>query len=150
MRLLIFLTLAAAQGACAVFGGGGVEKNRAVWRASGIDDYRMVIILKKTGHATPSGKYVVMVTDGVARSVKRAEDPEGAEQLGGTLRFGQFVTMDGIFDHIESMEKEKDWGWSAKETVYDRTFGYPKKVSLDAARVNDEELMFEVLEFERK
>lgn len=41
-----------------------------------------------------------------------------------------------------------DGKWNRKEIEYDPKYGYPKRVNLDKASVNDEELVFEVLQFE--
>ncbi len=58
------------------------------------------------------------------------------------IRFTGYDTMEGIFGFIDNSECD------ICEIEYDWKLGYPKKVDLDQSGVFDDELRFEVLEFE--
>jgi hypothetical protein len=136
----------ATQFSCGAWRKLELERNRSVWRESKITNYRMTVDLQKTGHATPSGKFIITVRNGVAESIKSVNNPE-TDLRDGVIKFENYDTLDDIFQYIERADKET-WDWDKREVEYDSKLGYPKKVSLDAARVFDEELSFQVLEFE--
>ena len=140
---LLILSLA-TQFSCGVWTNFQLKRNRNLWQESNIKNYRMTIAIDKTGHATPNGKFVITVREGKTESIKRADN---LEIVGDTVKFGSYDSLDDIFDFIEN--REKDGGvWDRKEIEYDSKLGYPKRVNIDIARVNDEELFFEVLQFE--
>lgn len=143
--VLLIATLA-MQFSCSVFRQSEIERNRLMWRTSGITNYRMLVDLRKTGHASPNGKFVIIVRRGVVESIKLANDPE-FDLSKSVIKFGRYVTIDDVFDYIETMEWET-WNWHTREIQYDSKLGYPKKVNLDASRVFDEELFYQILEFE--
>jgi hypothetical protein len=142
LSALLLTAILTAQFSCGIFQ--GLERNRRLWRESKITNYRMTVNIQKTGHAAPSGKFIVTVREGKTESIKLFDKPEADPS---TVKFGRYVTIDELFDYIEKAEKET-WSWDKKEIEYDAKLGYPKKVNLDASRVFDEELLFQVLEFE--
>jgi hypothetical protein len=147
MRILsgfLLIAILVLQFSCEKLQQNELERNRRLWRESGITNYRMTVNLQKTGHATPNGKFVITVRQGIKESIKRADNPE-ADLTG--IYFGRYVTIEEIFEYIERAQKEK-WEWVKKEIEYDAKLGYPKKVSLDAARVFDEEFSLQVLQFD--
>ncbi|MBA3633280.1 MAG: hypothetical protein H0W58_10815 [Acidobacteria bacterium] len=123
-----------------------LNSNRRLWRESKITNYRMTVDLQKTGHATPMGKFIITVRGGVAESIKLANNPE-VDLSNSVLKFGGYETIEDIFDYIESTEN-KSRSWDKREIEYDSKLGYPKKVNLDKSGVLDDELFFQVLQFE--
>ena len=124
-----------------------LERNRRIWRESNTANYRMTVDLQKTGHAAPNGKFIITVRAGTAESIRPVSDPE-VEVRKSVLRFDRYDTVEDIFNFIEATEKE-DWDWNKREIEYDPQLGYPKKVNVDARRVFDEELFFEIQQFDR-
>lgn len=121
-----------------------LERNRNLWRESRIENYRMTIDIDKTGHAAPNGKFVITVRNGRTESMKPADNPDSVTVIN---KLGNYGTPDDIFKYIENEEKSGG-SWNRKEIQYDSKLGYPKKVDMDKANVNDEELFFQVLQFE--
>ena len=147
ITICILTLFFAAHISCEKFGqNSAIEKNRSLWRDSKISDYKMIVKINKTGHATPNGKFIIVVRGGVAKSIKPFDKPE-LEMLGTQIRFRGYDTIKGIFNFIESAEKNNTF-WDKREIEYDAKFGYPKKVNLDQSGVMDDELYFEVLGFE--
>ena len=133
----------------------GAAHYREKWSASGIRDYRMRVVIQKTGHATPMGTYEVRIRGGRIESVLAAGSP-----MGGTIpeperplpeeyintRFARYGTVERFFDHIEAAEKGSP---DLMETEYHPTLGYPTYIHLDPSRsTSDDELMVKVLELE--
>lgn len=140
----LLTTILATQFSCAVLQKSEFERNRRLWRESGVKNYRMTVDLQKTGHATPNGKFIITVRDGIAKSKQYADNLKPVPE---TVRFGSYVTLDEMFNYIE--QAEKDTGdWHRKEIQYDAKLGYPKKVDMDKARSLDDEIYFYVLQFE--
>lgn len=138
------------SGGCQKLRQAELERNRSLWRDSKIENYKMTIKIQKPGHATPGGTYVITVRDYAAKSIKPVNNPD-VEMLDTQIQFGRYYTIEDIFNFIESAEKDtrkNNNGWSRHEIEYDAKFGYPKKVDLDQSGVMDDELYFEVLEFE--
>ncbi|MGI8641846.1 MAG: DUF6174 domain-containing protein [Pyrinomonadaceae bacterium] len=150
IRLLfgfLLLSVLATQSSCNIFQHyteSNFDRNRRLWRESKITNYRMTVDLQKTGHAAPMGKFIITVRGGVAESIKSANDPEYVLRKD---RFEKYDTIDKIFDIIEREEKEK-WYSDIKEMEYDSKLGYPKKLRLDNFSAMDDELFFQVLQFE--
>jgi len=147
----IFFAVLATQFSCSQMRQMELERNRSLWHESKIKDYKMKVKIQKTGHATPNGKFIIIVRGGVAKSIKSVDFKPGLEMLDTEIQFGRYSTIGGIFSFIESAEKDNqknNRGWSRREIEYDSKFGYPKKVDLDQSGVFDDELSFEVLEFE--
>lgn len=142
--LSLFISLLATQFSCAVLQKSEFERNRRLWRESNIKNYRMKVEVQKTGHATPMGKFVITVRDGMAKSIKNENN---LEIISGGLRFDGLKTLDDIFGYIESAERDTGT-WSKRVAQYDSKLGYPKRVNLDKSGVLDDELYFEVLQFE--
>ncbi len=146
----IFFAVLAAQLACSPLRQTELERNRVLWHASKIENYKMTVKIQKTGHATPNGTFIITVRDRLAKSIKPIDKPD-VEMLDTQIQFGRYATIEVIFSFIESAEKDKQknnrW-WSRREIEYDSKLGYPKKVDLDQSGVFDDELSFEVLEFE--
>ena len=139
----ILLVMLAAQFSCGVFARMNLKSQRQLWRESGTVNYRMKIYINKTGHATPNGKFIITVRDGEVESIKR-EDNQAINP--DTQRFSQYDTIDDIFNFIERGIEESPYKF---EIEYDAKLGYPKKLDLDPKqRTFDDELFFEVLEFE--
>lgn len=122
-----------------------LEANRDLWLESKIKNYKMTIKIDKPGHATPSGKFIITVRDAVPVSIVSYDKPD-VDLRDSIVRFENYDTVDDIFNFIESSENEQNW--DRHEIEYDSKYGFPKKVDLDQAGVLDEELYFEVLEFE--
>jgi Family of unknown function (DUF6174) len=144
--LLISLLTAilATQFSCVALQKNEFERNRRLWRESGVKNYQMTVDVEKTGHAAPIGKFIITVRDGVAKSIKNTKN---VELISGIRGFDGLKTLDNIFDYIE--RTEEDTGiWDRRQIEYDEKFGYPKRVNLDKSGVLDDELYFEVLEFE--
>lgn len=140
----LLIAILATQFACGTLREIEVGRNRRLWRESGIKNYRMTVEVQKTGHATPNGKFVITVRGGRPESIKRADNLEPVPE---SIKFGNYKTLDDIFEYIEI--EEKDGGaWHTREVEYDSKLGYPKKVNLDKSGVLDEELYFQVLQFE--
>lgn len=132
-----------AAAACSALNWAEIERNRRLWRDSGIVNYRMTVDVQKTGHATPMGKFIIEVRDRKAVSIKLASDPTRDAM---SERFSRYDTIDDIFDIIETagvMRPDK------MDIEYDAKLGYPKKLNLDPdASAMDDELFFQVLQFE--
>jgi hypothetical protein len=146
IRLLggfLLLSVLAAQSACGIFQS-GFDRNRRLWRESNIKNYRMTIDLKKTGHAAPYGKFIITVRGGAAESIMIADKPENDIR---NERFEKYETIDKIFEIIEREEKEK-WISDITEIEYDSKLGYPQKLRRDNYSALDDELFFQVLQFE--
>ncbi len=144
------LAVLAAQFSCSQIRQMELERNRSLWRESKIENYKMTIEIQKTGHATPNGKFIITVRDRVAKSIRPIDKPD-FEMLDTQIQFERYGTIEGVFSFIESAEKDKrenNRSWSRREIEYDAKLGYPKKVDLDQSGVFDDELFFEVLEFE--
>jgi hypothetical protein len=122
-----------------------LETNRDLWRKSEIENYKMTIKIDKTGHAAPNGKFIITVRGGVAESIVNFDKPD-VDLRDSILRFENYDTIEDIFSFIQSSETEQNW--DRHEIEYDAKSGYPKKVDLDQSGVMDDELYFEVLEFE--
>lgn len=119
-----------------------LERNRHLWRSSGVKNYRMTVDLQKTGHATPMGKFIITVRGGVAESVTSATDPDF---ILSPRMFENYDTMEKIFKIIE----REEWGFfKTFETEYDSKLGYPKRINIDDHNSLDDEFFFEVLQFE--
>ena len=146
----IFFAVLVTQFACSPIRQMEFERNRSLWHESKIKDYKMKVKIQKTGHATPNGTFIITVRDRLAKSIKPINKPD-VEMLDTQIQFGRYATIEVIFSFIESAEKDKQknnrW-WSRREIEYDSKLGYPKKVDLDQSGVFDDELSFEVLEFE--
>ncbi len=146
----IFFAVLVTQFACSPIRQMEFERNRSLWHESKIKDYKMKVKIQKTGHATPNGTFIITVRDRLAKSIKPIDKPD-VEMLDTQIQFGRYATIEVIFSFIESAEKDKqknNRGWSRREIEYDSKFGYPKKVDLDQSGIFDDELYFEVLEFE--
>ncbi len=135
-----------AQFSCAASQQNELIRNRQLWRESGIKNYRMTVDLQKTGHATPNGKFIITVRGGIADSIKLANDPQ-TDISDSVIKFGKYDTIEDIFEYIEELDK-KTPDWEKRDVECDSKLGYPKKVNLDVRRVHDEELFFQVLQFE--
>ncbi len=147
----IFFAVLVTQFACGQIRQMEFERNRNLWRDSKIENYKMTIKIQKTGHATPNGTFIITVRDRVAKSIKSVDFNPDVELADSEMRFGRYETIEDIFDFIESAEKDQQKNnnsWDRREIEYDAKFGYPKKVDLDQSGVLDDELYFEVLEFE--
>lgn len=147
MRLsagLVLIVILASQFSCGTSGKAEFDRNRRLWRENNIKNYRMTVDLKKAGHAAPNGKFIINVRDGRSESIRNAADQEPVPEI---VRFGKYTTLDEIFEYIEA-EEQRGGNWDIKEIEYDPKFGYPRKVNLDKARVLDDELSFQVLQFE--
>jgi hypothetical protein len=142
----LLLAVLATQFSCGTMRQIELEQNRRLWRDSRIANYKMTVDLRKTGHAAPSGKFIMTVRGGAPESVASVNKPD-VDVSGGVIKFGNYDTIDDIFQYIERADRETS-SWDTRVVEYDSKLGYPKKVSLDEARVFDEELSFQVLEFE--
>lgn len=142
----LLIVILAMQLSCGMSRQREFDSNRRLWRESKITNYRMTVDLQKTGHATPMGKFIITVRGGEAESIKAVGSPE-KDLKNGDIKFGRYDTIEKIFDYIENADNDKE-GWDTRIVEYDSKLGYPKKVSLDKARVFDEELFFQVLQFE--
>lgn len=139
----ILLAILMMQISCGTLARTNFERNRKLWRDSGTVNYRIKIYINKTGHATPNGKFTITVRGGKAESIKR-EDNSPVDM--NTARFWDYDTLDDIFDFIERGTKDAPYKF---EVEYDKQLGYPKKLDLDPKqRTLDDELFFQVLEFE--
>ncbi len=146
---IIFAVLA-AQLACSPIRKMELERNRGLWRASKIKNYKMTVKIQKTGHATPNGTFIITVRDRNAKSIKPINKPD-VEMLDTEITFRGCSTIESIFGFIESAEKDREQNkryWSRRKIEYDSKLGYPKIVDLDQSDLFDDELSFEVLEFE--
>ncbi len=137
----IFFAVLATQFACSPIRQTVNIRNQVLWRWNKIENYKMTVKIQKTGHATPNGTFIITVRDRIAKSIRPIDKPD-VEMLDTEIRFTGYDTMEGIFRHIENAECGKC------EIEYDWKLGYPKKVDLDQPGVFDDELSFEVLEFE--
>lgn len=142
---IILFAVLATQISCSQIRQAELERSRSLWQESKIENYKMTIKIQKTGHATPGGTFVITVRDNVAKSIKPFDKPD-IEMLDTQISFGRYDTIEDIFRFIELSEAE--YGWDRHEIEYDAKLGYPKKVDLDQSGVMDDELYFEVLEFE--
>lgn len=121
-----------------------LERNHQLWRESGIVNYRMTVDLQKTGHATPMGKFIIEVRDGRAVSVKSATDPRIVPDA---ERFQSYATLEDIFGIIGGASRRQP---EKMDVEYEPKLGYPKRLHLDyKASTMDDELFFQVLEFEK-
>jgi hypothetical protein len=123
-----------------------LERSRSLWRESGITNYRVTVDIQKTGHAAPSGKFIITVRKGVAKSIKPVDKPE-VEVLGSNVKFESYETLEDIFLFIERADK-KALKWNKRQVEYDSKLGYPKYVNMDEAGVLDDEMSYQVLQFE--
>lgn len=121
-----------------------LETNRKRWQDSGVKNYKMTVEIQKPGHATPMGKFVITVRNGVLESTQFAED---LKPVPVEVRFGSYKTVDQIFDYAAAMLRQ-DAKWSRKTLYFDEKLGYPKRVDLNIEGSLDEEIFIEVLEFE--
>lgn len=142
VSLLVSVGIVAAQLSCT--GAAKRESAREQWRRSGVVNYKMTVNLQKPGHATPNGKFLITVRGGKVESIRY---PNGLQPVPPQIRFGSYRTVEEVFDYIEMTENIAG-AWNRKEIEYDPKLGYPKRVNLDKHSVNDEEILFEVLEFE--
>ena len=145
---LLLAAILAAQFSCGTLRQMEYDRNLRTWQESKIANYRMSVNLQKTGHAAPNGKFVITVRGGVAESIKGFDSDIDVWR---PERFGGYNTIDNIFEFIERAEKrvqEKNGSWNIREVEYDSKLGYPKRAKLDEARVLDDEILFEVLQFE--
>lgn len=143
---LLLIAILITQFSCGILRQIELDRNRRLWRESKITNYKMTVDLQKTGHATPMGKFIITVRGGIAESIKSANNPQ-SDLSNSVIKFGKYDTIEDIFEYVESVERET-WDWEKREIEYDPKLGYPKKVNLDASRVFDEELFFQVLQFE--
>lgn len=123
---------------------GTLEENRKRWQDSGVKNYKMTVEIQKPGHATPMGKFIITVRNGVLESTQFASD---LKPVPDQVRFGSYKTVDQIFDYAAAMLKQ-DAKWSRKVMEFDPKLGYPKRVDLNIQGSLDEEIFIEVLEFE--
>ena len=147
--IIVFAVLA-AQISCSQIRQAELERSRSLWLEKRIENYKMKIKIQKTGHATPNGTFIITVRDNAAESIKPSDKPD-LEMLDTQIRFERYSTIDAIFNFIESAEKDRQKNnnsWDRRVIEYDAKYGYPKKVDLDQSDVMDDELYFEVLEFE--
>lgn len=145
------MAILSTQFSCAVLQKNEFDRNRKLWSESKITNYKMTINIDKTGHATPNGKFIITVRNGTAESIKMFDKPDVDLLQDSVIRFGRYSTIEGIFSFIENAENDKEKNnrsWARRITEYDAKFGYPKKVDLDQSGVSDDELYFEVIEFE--
>ncbi len=140
----LLTAILATQFSCAALQKNEFERNRNLWRESGVKNYKMTVEIQKTGHATPMGRFVITIREGMAKSIKNTNN---LELISGILRFDGLKTLDDIFGYIERAEKDTGT-WGKRVIEYDEKLGYPKKVNLDKSGVLDDELYFEVLQFE--
>ncbi len=125
-----------------------LDKNRKLWNESGVTDYRMKVHIQKPGHAMPMGKYIIEVRGRSAATIRSASNPSAVIDTDMFLRgFTSFDTIDDIFTFIE---KNISSFALTQQIEYDPTLGYPKKLHMDPdMSAIDDELFFEVLEFEK-
>ncbi len=141
----LLTTILATQFSCDKLQKNEFERNRRLWRESNIKNYKMTVDLQKTGHARPMGRFVIVARDGAVKSIKNKDNIELSS--GGILRFDGLKTLDDIFNFIE--QADNDMGiWDIKVIQYDEKLGYPKMVNLDKSGSLDDEIYFEVLQFE--
>lgn len=147
---MIVFAVSAAQISCSQIRLSELERNRNLWLEKRIENYKMKIEIQKPGHATPNGEFIITVRDNAAESIKPFDKPD-LEMLDTQIRFGGYSTINAVFGFIEGAEKDarkNNRSWNRRTIEYDANYGYPKKVDLDQSGVIDEELYFEVLEFE--
>lgn len=145
LLITVLTTILATQFSCAKLQKNEFERNRNLWQESGVKNYKMTVDIKKTGHATPFGKFVITVREGVAPLVQTADNLKTVSEY---VKFEGLRTLDDIFRYIERMEKDGGSFFDRREIEYDAKLGYPKKANLDNSGVLDDELSFQVLEFE--
>jgi hypothetical protein len=112
-----------------------VLKNQARWERSNISTYSYTT----SWHCFCMREYVaqvsVEVVDGEVVEVNFI-DPS----LGEVPKPGRFVTIDGLFDHLQNALDQDAFNISA---TYDDQLGYPVEVFVDYdQRIADEELGF--------
>ncbi len=100
--LSLSISLLTIQFSCATLQKSEFERNHKLWRESNIKNYKMTVEVQKTGHATPMGKFIITVRDGVAKSIQL----ENLEPVSENVRFGSYVTIDAMFGCIESAVKD--------------------------------------------
>ena len=105
---LLLIAILAAQFSCAALQKNELDRNRKLWSDSNIKNYKMTIKIQKTGHATPNGKFIITVRNGVAESVTPFDKPEMDMLKDSVIQFGRYDTIEGIFSFIESAEKDKE------------------------------------------
>lgn len=148
----LLTVILATQFSCGTLRNIELERNRSLWNDSKITNYKMTIKIQKTGHATPNGKFIITVRNSVAESIKMFDKPDVDMMKDSVIRFGRYSTIEGIFSFIENAENDKEKNnnfWSRRTVEYDAKFGYPKLVDMDQSGVFDDELFFQVLEFEK-
>jgi hypothetical protein len=116
-----------------------MERNRQVWNAQGIGDYRMTVRLKG---GWLSGSVVVEVRDGVPVS---RHTPAGEPQQVPPEAFAKYDTVEELFAILEhAFENDAD----DVDATYDPTLGLPLNVYIDPMEnAIDEEHGFEVVGF---
>ncbi len=94
------------------------------------------------------GKYIIEVRGRTNATIRSASNPEAVIDTTMFLReFTRYDTIDEIFDFIE--KNSSSFGLF-QQIEYDPTRGYPKKLNIDPdMSAIDDELSFEVLEFEK-
>jgi hypothetical protein len=125
-----------------------LDRNRRLWNDSGVTDYRMKVDIQKPGHATPMGKYIIEVRGRHVATVRSPSNPEAVIDTSTYLReFARYDTIDDIFSFIE---RNRSSFALTQQIEYDAVLGYPKKIHMDPdMSAIDDELSFEVLEFEK-
>lgn len=141
---IVLLLILITQFSCSSLRKYQLNSNRQLWRESGVKNYRMKVDLQKTGHANPMGKFIITVKNGAAESIKLANKPDSDVR---NEKFEKYETVEKIFAYIENSENV-DWEWDVRTIEYDSKLGYPKKLHLDDYSSFDEEIFFEVLDFE--
>ena len=113
-----------------------LDRNRALWEASGADDYSYVLAPICFCPQDLLDPVKISVLGGFVASVAYAESGKAPEHDG----YGRYVTIDDLFDTIQEAIDRK----AAQITVsYDPQTGYPTEAKLDYdARMADEEYRF--------
>ena len=115
---------------------GELDRHRALWEASGADDYSFVLTPICFCPQDVLDPVRISVLGGFVASVAYSESGKAPEHDG----YGRYVTIDDLFDTIQEAIDRK----AAQVTVsYDPQIGYPTDAKLDYdARRADEEYRF--------
>jgi hypothetical protein len=123
------------------------EKNRQVWKKSGIKDYKMKIDIGAGGHGSPVGEFIITVRGGKTVSMIRPDKP--SVELADYWGFDRYNDIDKIFNIIENFFSSASADKKINQLSFDPKLGYPKNVSLNSDPVDlHGDFFFKVIEFE--
>lgn len=99
-----------------------LEENRRLWREKGVTDYDLTVDFHKSGEYRGPKPVLIKVRNGQTASIEILDEKYKTMPLDEVVKiYGQFDTVEKIFDYIQKSLDEK----AGVSVSYDKNFGYP-------------------------